>query len=62
MKGQGVLPADGMSAAAEKVDFGVSPLAVDKKNFIPAFVTGRCRFVEQRPVSDLVRDAQPIDK
>jgi hypothetical protein len=24
MKGQGVLPTDGMSAAAEKMDFGVS--------------------------------------
>jgi len=35
MKGQGVLPADGMSAAAEKVDFGVSPLAARQKQFYP---------------------------
>jgi hypothetical protein len=59
MKGQGVLPADGMSAAAEKVDFGVSRWQLDKKNFIPGFVTSRCRFVKQRrPVSALVRDAR----
>jgi hypothetical protein len=54
MKGQGVLPADGTSAAAEKVDFGVSRWQLDKKNFIPGFVTSRCRFAEQRrPVSAL---------
>ena len=47
-----MLPADGMSAAAEKVDFGVSRWQLGKKNFIPGFVTSSCRFVEQRrPVS-----------
>jgi hypothetical protein len=45
----------------KKVDFGVSRWQLDEKNFIPGFVTSRRRFVEQRrPVSALVRDAQPI--
>ena len=61
MKGQGVLSAHGMSAAAEKTDFGVSRRQLDKKNSNPGFATSRCRFVKQRrPVSALFRDAQPV--
>jgi hypothetical protein len=37
-----VLPADGISAAAEKGDYGVSRWQLSKKHFIRGFATSRC--------------------